>query len=182
MLEEDEDGPRGETVALLVNAVPDQVSGLAQLLRSRQAEMLVCNADPKVAAAATVPLLDEGAEAASERLDPGVLADWRSALERAQAAFGPANLCIVWDTPVGLLGERYTDMLAGFRLFLGGAWRSSKQHALFLLGAEGSPVAALDTVLHDLKAGSLPVNVSLQAFGPDDPKAEAALRALLDER
>ena len=182
MLEEDEDAPRGENVALLVNAEPEQVSGLARLLRTRQAEMLVCNPDPKVAAAVTVPLLDEGAEVASQRLDPGVLEDWKAALERAQAAFGPANLCIVFDTPVGLLGERYTDMLAGFRLFLGGAWRSSKQHALFLLGAEGSPVAALDTVLHDLKAGSLPANVSLQAFGPDDPQAEAALRALLDDR
>lgn len=182
MLEEDEDGPRGETVALLVNAEPEKISSFARLLRARQAEMLVCSSDPKVAAAATVALLDEGGEAASQRLDPGALEDWRIALERARTAFGAANLCIVWDTPVGLLGERYSDMLAGFRIFLGGAWRSSKQHALILLGAEGQPVAALDQVLHDLQIGSLPVNASLQVFGPDDPEAEAALRAFLDKR
>ena len=182
MLEEDEDGPRGETVALLVNAVPEKIASFAQILRTRQAEMLVCSPDPKVAAAATVTLLDEGAEAASQRLDPAKQMDWSVALERAQAAFGPANLCIVWDTPVGLLGEDYNAMLAGFRLFLGGAWRSSKQHALILLGAEGRPVAALDQVLNDLKVGSLPANASLLAFGPDDPQAEAALRTFLDER
>ena len=182
MLEEDEDGPRGETVALLVNAEPDKIAGIAGLLRLRQAEMLVCSPDPKVAAAATVALLDEGGEAASQRLDPANLEDWRAALERARTAFGAANLCIVWDTPVGLLGDDYTAMLAGFRLFLGGAWRSSKQHALILLGAEGQPVAALDQVLHDLQVGSLPVNASLQVFGPDDPEAEAALRAFLDKR
>ncbi len=182
MLEEDEDAPRGETVALLVNAESDKISSIARLLRARQAEMLVCNLDPKTAAGVTVALLDEGGEAASQRLDPASLDDWRAALDRAQAAFGAANLCIVWDTPVGLLGDDYNAMLAGFRLFLGGAWRSSKQHALILLGSEGRPVAALDQVLNDLKAGSLPANASLEAFGPDDPHAEAALRAFLDKR
>ncbi len=182
MLEDDEDGPRGGHVALLVNAWPERALPFARLLQARQAEMLICHADPKVAAALTVELLDEGAEAASQRLDPATLEDWTAALQRAMKAFGSANVCVVLDTPAGLAGERHAALLAGFRLFLGGAWRSSRRHALILVGRAGEPKAALDHLIDDLTVSALPSSVSLHAFGAEDPEAERVLRRFLDSR
>ena len=180
MLEDNEDGPLGGHVALLVNASEEQSMPFARLLQARTAEMLICHSDPKQAAAFTVTLLDAGAEAASQRLDPGALQDWRDALERARTAFGSADLCIVSDTPVGLAGPRHADLLAGFRLFLGGAWRSSKRHALILIGREGDPAEALDHLLGELRSSALPSNATLEVFAYGDPQAQEALRRFLD--
>lgn len=180
MLEDSEDGPRGGHVALLVNASEERFIPFARLLKARQAEMLVCHPEPKTAAALTVSLLDAGAEAASQRLDPGVLEDWRAALLRARTAFGSANVCIVLDTPVGLEGQRHADLLAGFRLFLGGAWRSSRRHMLVLVGQAGDPAEALDHLLAELTVSALPSSVALHGFAESDPEALGALRRFLN--
>ncbi len=180
MREDNEDGPLGGHVALLVNAAEEQCLPFARLLQGRRAEMLVCHPDPKQAAAFTVTLLDDGAEAASQRLDPGALQDWRDALERARTAFGSADLCIVMDTPVGLAGARHADLLAGFRLFLGGAWRTSKRHALIMIGGADDPTEALDHLLSELRSSALPSNATLEVFAHGDPEALQALRRFLD--
>ena len=180
MLEDSEDGPRGGHVALLVNASEEQSMPFARLLQARQAEMLVCHPEPRSAAALTVTLLDAGAEAASQRLDTGVLKDWRAALLRARAAFGSANICIVLDTPLGFEAQRHADLLAGFRLFLGGAWRSSRRHMLVLVGRAGDPVEALDHLLAELTVSALPSSVTLHGFAAGDPDALEALRRFLN--